>query len=45
MMCLVRPVPEKAHALSTVRQERPDKECPEAEATVGWRAVSESMKC
>lgn len=30
---------------STTRPERPPKEHPEAEATVGWRAISESMKC
>lgn len=30
---------------STMRPERPLKEHPEAEATVGWRAISESMKC
>lgn len=40
-------VPEKTCGdLQTVmRQERPDKEHPLAEATVGWRAISESMKC
>lgn len=40
-------VPEKTcgYLQSPMRQERPNKVCREAEATVGWRPIFESMKC